>query len=58
MDDYNAAITAHPLATSLFMRGVIEAKLQNQSAADKDFAAATAATPLIADTMAGYGISP
>ena len=55
--DYNAALTAAPhSAWSLYARGIVERRMGNAAAADKDQTAAVAVDPNVAERARRYRI--
>ena len=55
--DYNAALTTAPhSAWSLYARGIVERRMGNAAAADKDQAAATAIDAKVAERARRYGV--
>ncbi len=59
LSDLDAALALRPAsAESLFMRGVVRARLGDRAAAMRDLAAARLLSPRIDETYARYGIKP
>ncbi|HEX3810032.1 MAG TPA: hypothetical protein VHW02_10075 [Rhizomicrobium sp.] len=57
--DCDAALKLNPkMASSLYVKGVAELRLNTKDVGNADVAAAEAIDPKIAGTYAGYGVKP